>query len=292
MAPSGATWQVSLDIPRAALDPFEEALAALGGALAIDGEESGEQLALALYLERRPDAPELSARLAAAALSAGIPCPSFEVARLPVRDWVTESQKALPALVIGPFYLYGAHVTAQPPAGKTALRIEAGAAFGTGRHGSTRGCLLALARLAETQRPAKALDMGCGCGVLALAMASLWDIPVLALDNDPEAVAVCRENAALNGLAARISAGLSEGYAAPEVARRAPFDLVAANILAEPLKLMAEDLQANLAPGGLAVLSGLLSAQANEVRQAHGALALLDRIEIDGWATLLLQRPA
>ena len=190
----------------------------------------------------------------------------------------------------------GSHVTAPPPAGSLAIKVEAGNAFGTGRHESTRGCLLALDRLAKRRRVRRALDMGCGSGVLAIAVAKLWrdslQGPVLALDNDPIAVAVTKENAAVNAVATVLEAAVSDGYRGLPALGGGPFDLIVANILAEPLEAMAGDLAAHLAPGGTAILSGLLAVQERSLRAKHRTqgIILKDRVRLGGWTTLILGR--
>ena len=216
-----------------------------------------------------------------------------DFARLPSRDWVAESRRALPAITAGRFYLRGAHVKGATPRGKIALQVDAGAAFGTGRHETTRGCLLALDRLARRRRFKHPLDLGCGSGVLALAAASLWPVKVLAADNDPDAVRVARENAVINGLDGHLSVVKSSGYGAGTIRRAAPFDLIMANILARPLYRMAGSLARHLAPGGSAVLSGILASQEQVVLHAHlqHGLELDFRLRLGEWSVLVLRRP-
>ena len=165
--------------------------------------------------------------------------------------------------------------------------------FGTGRHETTQGCLTALTELADAGTAVRnALDLGCGSGVLAMAIAKLWPgARVLAADNDAPSVGVTRENAELNGVPG-IAALESEGYAAPALKQAAPFDLIAANILAAPLIQLAPDLARHLAPGGLAILSGLLTTQAPAVIQAHVAqgLTLVEARSYGEWDTLLLRK--
>ena len=283
-------WVLSIEVPRPALPLFEAALETLGGALVVD--EKGAAAGLRLYLEGAPDRGAVTACLAAAAAAAGLEAPSFDSAPLPDVDWVAESHKALPPVAVGRFFVHGSHVTEIPAAGRIPILIDAATAFGTGRHESTRGCLLALSALARKRAVRRPLDMGCGSGLLAIAMARLWRRPVLAVDNDRQAVAVTRENAGLNGVRPLVRARLGEGYRGPEVARRGPYDLIVANILAGPLAAMAPELARHLAPGGVAVLSGLLSRQQVSVLAAHRAqgLRLAARIDLGDWTTLVLRR--
>ncbi len=285
-------WRLDISIPALAVPAFQAALAELGGAIVTDAPDVAEtqaDIGVQVYLDAEPGRPRLTALLAGAALLAGVPVPEPRVERLPDIDWVTESHKALPAIQAGPFYVYGAHVGAPAPEGSIPILIEAGPAFGTGRHESTLGCLLALADLARKRRPARALDMGCGSGLLAIAIAKLWGCPVRAIDNDPEAVRAAAGNAAANGVGALIAARLGEGYHAAALGAEARFDLIAANILAAPLTAMAPGLKRHLAPGGVAVLSGLLEDQAGAVIAAHAPLSLVRRIPLGGWVTLVLE---
>lgn len=287
-------WRLDLSIPAPAVPAFEAALAELGGAIVTDAPEVQAEVRLQAYLDAEPERPRLTALLAGAALRAGVPVPATAIERLPVVDWVTESHRALPAIQAGPFYIHGAHVEEPAPDGAIPILIEAGPAFGTGRHESTLGCLLALADLAKDRRPLRALDMGCGSGLLAIAIAKLWGCPVGAVDNDPEAVRAAAGNAAANGVGELVTARRGEGYqdqalAAPALDAGARFDLIVANILAAPLQAMAPDLKRHLAPGGVAVLSGLLEDQAAAVIAAHAPLRLARRIRLGGWATLVFE---
>jgi ribosomal protein L11 methyltransferase len=282
-------WRLDVSVPAAAVPAFEAALAELGGAVASDAPEAGDEVNLQAYLDAEPGRPRLTALLAGAALRAGVKVPEAMVERLPDVDWVTESHRALPAIQAGPFYIHGSHVEAPAPPGAIPILIEAGPAFGTGRHESTLGCLLALADLAKTRKPYQVLDMGCGSGLLAIAIAKLWDCPVRAVDNDPKAVRAAAGNAQANGVGERVTARRGEGYEEAALGTGASFDLIVANILAAPLQAMAPDLKRYLKPGGVAVLSGLLEDQADEVIAAHAPLRLLRPIPLGGWATLVLE---
>lgn len=290
-AATAPAWRVHLEAPAESLSTFEAALASLGGALVIGGPDAAGRVPMDLYLSAAPDHADLVARLAAAALAERAPMPEVAIEALGVRDWVAENRREMPAIVAGPFYIYGAHNTEPPPPGAIALQVEASAAFGTGRHESTQGCLLALADLAAAPGhppPGNALDMGCGTGLLAMAMARLWGCPVLAVDSDEDAARLASENARRNGLADMIRVERGEGYGAPVIARESPFDLIVANILAEPLCAMAPDLIRHLAPGGIAILSGLLADQEERVLAAHSPLALRARVPLGSWVTLVL----
>lgn len=217
-----------------------------------------------------------------------------EVEPLPERDWVAEGLKHLPPVQSGRVRVVGGHHP-PPRTGGIELLIDAGPAFGTGQHNTTRGCLLALDLLARRKAPGRILDLGCGTAVLAMAAARLWRHRrprILASDIDAASVVEARRNIARNRLASAITAVTADGFGHPRLRRQAPYDLILANILALPLVRLAPALARNLAPGGVAVLSGLLEDQEPAVRNAYRAtgLILLGRIRLPGWPTLLLGR--
>ncbi|HEX4113771.1 MAG TPA: 50S ribosomal protein L11 methyltransferase [Stellaceae bacterium] len=216
--------------------------------------------------------------------------PPLLVERVPARDWVSENQAGFPPLRAGRFFIHGSHYRGAIPRDAIPILIDAATAFGTGEHATTRGCLLALDRVAH--RPRRVLDMGCGTGILSIAAARRWRRPVFASDIDPEAARVTRINAERNHVARLIRAEAAPGYRHRAIARRAPFDLVFANILARPLIEMAPDLARVLAPGGCAILSGLLARHEPAVLSAHRAqgLYLRARIALEGWHTLIVAR--
>ena len=289
MSESG--WRLVLRVPEAAAELFERALQSLGGAIVSDGRDAEGRIPLSAYLQEKPEQPRIMALLAAASAAGRVPVPGFGIEPLPDIDWVAESERALPPVRAGRFYVYGAHVTAPRPAGSLPILIEASVAFGTGRHESTSGCLLALQDLAKRRRFRRPLDMGCGSGILAIAMAKLWPVKILAADLDPDSVAMAAENMRCNGAAAAVRVVASDGYRGAVVNRAAPYDLVVANILAGPLAAMAPGLRRVLAPGGTAVLSGLLREQEAQVLSPHRGLGLRlrRRIRLGSWTTLVLE---
>jgi len=215
---------------------------------------------------------------------------SFE--KVEARDWVKASLEDLVPVPAGRFVVHGAHDRARVPANKLAIEIEAALAFGTGHHGTTRGCLLLLDHVLKAYRPRRVLDLGTGTGVLAVAAAKALKIGVLASDVDPPSVQVARENARLNETGDLVQVICATGFSAPSFAQRGPFDLVLANILANPLRQLATPIARHLAPGALVILSGLLTHQAPGVIAAYRARGLVPQkhLRIEGWSSLLLRR--
>lgn len=217
------------------------------------------------------------------------PIPQLYVEKLPDADWLEQTWKNFPPLEIARFYIYGSHAKGEIPSGLIGLEINAATAFGSGEHETTTGCLQTLCDFEKAgmqfQNP---LDMGCGSGVLAMAIAKLWQVPVLAVDNDPESVRVTAQNIQTNQCSSLIQALCNEGFEGHIVQQNGPFDLIVANILAGPLCHMANDMVENTMKGGRIVLSGLLTRQIDEVVSAYEtAGATLNTIKnVGDWATL------
>jgi len=242
------------------------------------------------YYPGPPDVAALAAQLAGV-LEPAVPPP--EQTSVPDLNWVAISQAALPPVAAGRFLVHGSHDRGRIPRGPNAILIDAGEAFGTAHHATTQGCLLAIDRLARSRTFDRVLDMGCGSGVLAIAVArALPRADVLATDYDPLSIAVAAANATANGVGQRIAFACARGLAHPWLRQAAPFNLVIANILAAPLRAIAADLGKALRRGGTLVLSGLLNQEAPGLIAAYGAqgFALVEHRRIAGWSTLTLRK--
>lgn len=217
-------------------------------------------------------------------LSSGI------ISVLPDTDWVKHSLGGLAPVVAGRFFLHGSHDRERRRHGGVPLEIDAGTAFGTGHHGTTAGCLLALDAILKRRKPKRILDLGCGTGVLAIAAAQATKRKTLATDIDPEAVRVTQLNAALNGVGPLINGVTAPGLKHSRIASAAPYDLIFANILARPLISLAQGLKSILAPGGNLILSGLTRDQVRLVSAAYRNRGLVcnQTLLLGNWATLAL----
>ncbi|RAK66467.1 50S ribosomal protein L11 methyltransferase [Phenylobacterium kunshanense] len=229
-------------------------------------------------------------RAAAVEILKGYPELRTVVEKLADADWLAMALSGLPPVRAGRFFVYGAHDKGLAPASTVNLRIEAGAAFGTGHHGTTVGCLQAFHDLLKAQRFERVLDVGCGTGVLAIAAARTGSRIAVGTDIDAPSVRIANENAALNQCDARFvhASGLND----QKVRAEGPYDLVFANILAPPLVALSQDIKLALKPGGIAILSGLLRTQERRVLAAYMSkgFRLVRRLHRDAWATLVLKR--
>jgi ribosomal protein L11 methyltransferase len=280
---------VHVTVPDSALDAYESAIATVCSTV---GFFVADEVQKSWRVEGVKPVGEgdhaLLSALAVAAMVSGVPA---ELQREPTEaeGWLAKVYSAFPEQFLGKrFAIRGTHEAGRRQAGRITLTVDAGLAFGSGEHGSTRGCLRALERVAY-RRPRKIIDMGCGSGILAMAAASFLHRPVRAVDNDPWSVRVTRQNAAQNGLRRLVHPKLGNGWKG--VSKAEKFDLIFANILARPLCLMAKDLRAHLAPGGTVILAGLLKNQIFMVLAAHRRQGLrLERVLLEGsWATMVLK---
>ena len=290
---AGRLETVSVTIPEHALEPFE---AAFGLACRTVGlfltDEDARLWAVEGVKEAGQNEVALTSGLALASLLTGL-TPRLDRRETEAGGWLARTQSSFPEQRVGRrFAIRGTHLPPAHVPGRITLVLDAGVAFGSGEHGSTRGCLRALEHVVR-YRPSRILDLGCGSGVLGMAAACLLRRRVLATDIDHWSVRVARENVLANGLRGRVRCQVAAGWQ-PKARAAGPYDLVFANILARPLCSMASDLAANLAPGGHAILAGLLASQFRAVLATHrrAGLVLERRLQEAAWTTLVLRKPA
>jgi ribosomal protein L11 methyltransferase len=287
-----AAWRIAFTVPAASVRAFADIAGGPADAVSTFEIGDGRDWLVEIVSMVAPDRPLLAARVAVLAEALGLAEPDVAIEPLPRLDWLSRSLEGFTPRRIGRYFIHGSHHRGGVPAGAVGLRVDAATAFGSGEHASTAGCLSALDRLARRQRVQRVLDMGCGSGILAIAAAKTWRVPVVAVDIDAEAARVARLNAKANGVSALVAVAGGNGYEVAVVRRAEPFDLITANILARPLARMAPDLARHLAEGGVAVLSGLLARQERHVLAAHRSqgLHLAARLTIGDWRTLIMAR--
>ncbi|MEM1384510.1 MAG: 50S ribosomal protein L11 methyltransferase [Pseudomonadota bacterium] len=280
--------------------PGEAAASALGAALELmkpapsglgifEVEDGSGLWEVGGYFTSKPDPAAL------ALLAAAFDAKPFAVSKLDDRDWVAEVRRELSPVEAGRFTVHGGHDAHRVGPHRLGLRIEAAMAFGTGHHGTTRGCLILLSRLMQRGVKARRVaDIGCGTGVLAMAAARAWRVPVVATDLDAVAARTARANAGENGLAPWVRTGCAAGFGHPVMRRWAPFDLVFANILERPLMQLAPTMAMHLRNGGSAIVSGIMEHQVagvDAVYRGHG-LVREDWVRLGQWRSLLLRKRA
>ncbi len=287
-------WEIVIELPtgdhRAA---FETALETFVTGHAIFEIESTPRWHLTGYAEGPPDEAAIVASVSAVAAEVGVSTPEIGFAPVVQKDWVAEVEKTLTPIQVPPYYVFGSHIRDAPPAQSIAIQIDAGLAFGTGNHETTQGCLTALEAVLADRPPVSPIDIGTGSGILAIAVAKRFDVDVMASDIDPIAIDVARENAVINGVKDRIRFAVSDGLEEAEIASSAPYDLVLANIVANPLIALAPGIAGIAASGGHVILSGILLEQAEGVMAAYdeNGLSLKERFDLGNWSTLVLTRP-
>ncbi len=292
LAPADRLWRVTLTVPAADAEAFGVALENDALALTVMQPPRQDRAQIEAIFAAQPDHGDWTARFAIVAALQGLPVPACVIEPVPPQDWLRLVAQASPPRRIGRLVVYGSHDAGKIPPHIPSLHIDAATAFGTGEHPSTQMCLLLLQDWLRRRRPRRILDIGCGSGILALAAARLARSKALAVDSDKESVLMTRHNARRNGLSRAIRAVHGDGYRAGIVRRGRPYDLIFANIFARPLTQMADDLQRHLAPGGVAILAGLLQTQVAMVQSTHQMqrLHLVRRIQMGEWAALLLIR--
>ncbi|AZO29476.1 MULTISPECIES: 50S ribosomal protein L11 methyltransferase [Mesorhizobium] len=255
----------------------------------LEVDEANDIHEVSLYADG--DVEAIEARINDILAGLALPKP-VEREALPDIDWVARSLDGLKPVRAGRFFVHGAHDRGRRHSSDLAIEIEAGLAFGTGHHGTTAGCLEMLEQVVLRERPRNALDLGTGSAVLAIALAKLAHIPVLATDIDPIAVRVAAANARLNHVKALVETVTAPGFHHPIFARRAPFDLIVANILARPLMRLAPEMAKHIKLGGSLVLSGILDRQRDAVISAYVGQSFrhVRTSHREGWVTIHLKR--
>lgn len=253
----------------------------------IEIDEKADIHEVSVYLEDEFAADEAASRLRAALSGNG-----FAREIIPETDWVAHVLEGLTPVEAGRFMVHGSHDRGKPAHGRIPIEIEAGLAFGTGHHGTTAGCLDMLTRLTAVGKPRRALDLGTGSGVLAIAIAKLAKVKVLATDIDPVATRVAAANVRLNETAQFVRTTTATGLDSPVFAKSGKFDLIVANILARPLMRLAPKMARIAAPGGALVLSGILATQRRQVIAAYAGQRFrhVATTEREGWVTILFRR--
>ena len=225
-----------------------------------------------------------------ALLAAAFQAEEFKISKLPQIDWVSKVQRSLKPVIAGRFFVYGSHDSDNVPSNCEPLLIEASMAFGTGHHGTTKGCLLALEQIISDGFDAKnVIDVGCGTAVLAMAAARVFSANIIASDIDSVAFSVAKTNVLANGLDKSIRCFEASGFSHDQIKTTGSFDLIFANILMKPLLSLAADISRFSLSGGYLVLSGILCQQADLVtdRFIKFGFSLSREIKIGEWVTLI-----
>ena len=280
-------------LPEEAVPAFEAAFLTTCRSVALFRDEATDTWRVEGVRPQGAGDEELSGALALAAMVTGVEA-ALQAAPVEAEGWLARTVQAFGEQEIGgDFLIRPTHVPPRRIYGRTVLTLDAGIAFGSGEHASTRGCLMAFARAAKDRRKmGRVLDLGTGSGILAMAAAKRRHRRVLATDIEPWSVRVAEQNARMNQLGSLVRARLADGWAERHVRAGRPYELIFANILARPLCAMAKHLAAGLAPGGTAILAGLLGTQARMVLAAHRrhGLRLERALPVGPWTTLVLRK--
>lgn len=287
-------WRIDFQVPDGVESQFSEFIDEAADSVAMFKDEGTGMWRFSCIFQDRPDVREFISELSVIAASCSVSPPDVDLEELAGIDWVTENLRSFPPLAAGRFFVHGSHWEDGIPPGAIALKVDAGAAFGSGEHATTKACLLAIDGLARAgYRPVRTLDLGCGTAILGMGVAKLHRTPVIASDIDPVAVRVAAANARDNHLSPLVDCMVSNGLVHPVIRDGAPYDLIVANILARPLVHLAGSIVEAVSPGGHVVLSGLLNHQEQRVLSAYRprGMRLVNRYRIDGWTGLVLQAP-
>ncbi len=289
-------WRVVILATAESVNAFEEALNPFCEAISRFATDSEGEWRVEGLSQSKPDGAILANALCGVAGVFSITIPEILIVPVAPRDWVADNLKMFPTTNVGRFFIYGSHYHKPLPTGLISIQLNPGRAFGSGDHATTMGCLLAISDLAGKKKFKRPIDMGCGSGILSIALAKAWRVPVHSFDVDANAVLVAKENIRRNGVAPLVRVSRSNSYGSFVVKKAAPYDLVVSNILANPLCQLAKNMShvsRNISMGGcVAVLAGFLDCDANRVYAAHYAqrFRLVRSYHIQGWCTLVLKR--
>jgi ribosomal protein L11 methyltransferase len=287
-------WLTQITLPYEHIDSFMDGFEEIADSMSCFEDGCIEIWKLLIYTQAKPNDAEVNAVIKSLSEKNGIATPDHVTSEVAEIDWVTESQKNFEPVQAGRFFMYPSWRAGEVPTGSIGLQIDPQRAFGTGGHGTTKGCSLVMQKLAENNKFFNMLDMGCGSGILAIVMAYLWpDGNITAVDNDQVCVDTSVENATINHVADKINIDFSDGYNSDIVRSNAPYDLIVANILAAPLIEFAPAANAGLTDGGYIILAGLMTKDADSVIAANTntGLKLVDRMDVmdmDNWSILTL----
>lgn len=296
------SWKYTIISPSCARDQAEDILQEMcHTTCSFENDPEGKTWCVEGYCEQEPALTDLQQIDTKLALIEGLHASTqpfkfkpVTYSKVPETNWLLENLSQFPPITVGNYYIYGSHLSGSLPQDKITIEINAATAFGSGEHETTSGCLEALDDLKKHGHSFDTfLDVGCGSGILALAMAKTWGKKVIGVDNDPECVRVSQENAQLNNCNELTHFFHSEGFS--QVFKQSgiqQFDIITANILAQPLHDMAQDVVNHLNSGGFLILSGLLDNQANWVLEPylrHG-LHLFKKTTFKDWAVLILKK--
>lgn len=294
---NGGLWQSTITVAADYVAAFEAALEPHCLAISsFEVDQDGITWIIEAVSQGEPDRDAMDTALQVMAEAMETDKPDIDHDPLQDQDWVTMALGHLPAVHVGRFYVYGSHDRGTEPHGAWSFEIDASQAFGTGQHETTAECLHAIdwlgkARSNKNRRPTIGLDVGCGTGVLAMAMSAMWKIPSVATDIDPIAVEITAGNVQKNGWSKLVTALQADALDHPEVEAAGPYDVIAANILAGPLVRIAPQIEKALAPGGSIILSGLLATQENQVLSAYRRQGLFLKKRFGThWRALVLER--
>jgi ribosomal protein L11 methyltransferase len=291
MSKAAFLWRIEIDACAKMVDTFEQAMTPFCDVLSLYIKDDANHWRIEGVCAQKPERRVIESALRKTAASLSIKVPDLRINALEDKDWLAENRRSFSPFRVGCFDIREADGKAAIGR-KYSLRLNTGAAFGSGRHPSTRLSLLALEDLARRTSFHNILDMGCGAGILSLAAAKLWRGRILATDLDPQAITTTRRNARLNEAHFMVRAKKGDGYEKAAIGKNAGFDLVVSNILANPLCAMAKSLSAHLAPQGVAVLSGFKKKDAGRVLYAHRAqgLVLVQKLTDEDWQALVMQK--